>query len=273
LEIAFQSSIIQGGKSFVTGVITAQILRSQAAAVGVVAIRSGVKEIYKTQLGKVAIEKIAQGSLGKAVYGASAVNHVAKLLRTNAVAAAAMTAIFTLPDFYNAFIQKNMSWKQFTKNLITNSSATFGGIAGASFGAAIGTASLPVAGSIIGGIIGGIIGAASFHLSSKYILDMLIEDDAKKMVELIDQAIAELAYDYLLTKKEINKLLEELKKVLNHKWLKKMYKYGQGNESVCKNYAKSEIRQICERIIRERSKVTLPNQNEVFDYVNQIIKQ
>lgn len=106
-------------------------------------------------MGKSTIQKIAEVSLGKAVYRAAAANHLAKLLRTNVVTSAVTIVVISGPDFYRA---------------------------------AIGSA-LPVVGTAIGGFVAGILGAiagvAAASAGSKYLLDGLIEDDAEEMVRLL----------------------------------------------------------------------------------------
>jgi hypothetical protein len=63
-----------------------------------------VRSIASTDLGKNLVQYIAAGSLGRAVYGAAAVNHVAKLLRSNAITSAVSLAVATAPDAYRAAI-------------------------------------------------------------------------------------------------------------------------------------------------------------------------
>jgi len=133
----------------------------KAAAIGVVAARDGVKFVSQSALGRSAIQKVAQVSLGKAVYGAAAFNHVAKLLRTNAVTGAVTTAVISGPDFYRATFSRNISWAQFGKNLAVSGASVAGGaggwMAGAAGGAAVGSV-VPVIGTAAGGVIGGILG-------------------------------------------------------------------------------------------------------------------
>lgn len=118
-------------------------------------------------------------SLGKAVYGSAAVNHVAKLLRTNVVTSAVTTVVISAPDFYRAAISGSVSWAQFSKNLMVNGAGVAGGaggwMGGAAVGAAVGSA-FPVVGTAIGGFVGGMLGtmasgAAASAGSTVHILD------------------------------------------------------------------------------------------------------
>ena len=101
-KAALGTALSAGGTTLITGIVTAQLLRTKAAAIGVVSVRSGVKAISGTSVGRAAVHRIAAGSLGKAVYGAAAVNHVSKLLRSNAVTATVAAVATSTPDFYRA---------------------------------------------------------------------------------------------------------------------------------------------------------------------------
>ena len=83
------------------------MLWTKAAAIGVVSVRSGVKAISGTTVGREAVHRIAAGSLGKAVYGAAAVNHVSKLLRSNAVTATIATIATSTPEFYRGVFDRS----------------------------------------------------------------------------------------------------------------------------------------------------------------------
>ena len=80
---ALGSAISVGSASFVTGIIASQILRLRVAAMSTMAFRGVLKSTASTGMGKAAIEYAALASLGRSVYGAAAINHIAKLLRSN----------------------------------------------------------------------------------------------------------------------------------------------------------------------------------------------
>ena len=195
LKGSIESAIAAGGTTLVTGIISAQVLRSRVAALGAVQARSALRSVSSTSAGKKAIERLAQASLGKAVYGAAAVNHVAKLLRSNVITATIATAVTSTPDFYRAAFSGCISWSQFTKNLFVNAGGVAAGaggwMGGAAAGAALGSA-VPVVGTAVGGIIGGIVGAlvggTAGTATTKWVMDGLIEDDAKQMIQLLQKA-------------------------------------------------------------------------------------
>ena len=85
IRASLASALSSGGATLITGLISGQLLRTKAAAIGAVSARSGVKAISQTSVGRAAIHRLAAGSLGKAVYGGAAINHVAKLARSNVI--------------------------------------------------------------------------------------------------------------------------------------------------------------------------------------------
>ena len=159
---ALRSALESGSTTLITGIIGAQLLRTRAAAIGVVSIRNGVRAASRTSLGRVAIHRIATGSLGKGVYGAAAVNHVSKLLRSNVITGTVATVVTCTPDFYRAAFARSISWKQFVKNSSVNAASMAGGFGGWMGGVAVGAAVgsiVPGPGTAVGGFLGGALGA------------------------------------------------------------------------------------------------------------------
>ncbi|WP_414610267.1 hypothetical protein [Stenotrophomonas geniculata] len=272
LNGALTMALESGATSFVSGIATAQILRTKAAAIGVVAARDGVKFVSQSALGRSAIQKVAQVSLGKAVYGAAAVNHVAKLLRTNAVTGAVTTAVISGPDFYRAAFSRNISWAQFGKNLAVNGASVAGGaggwMAGAAGGAAVGSV-VPVIGTAAGGVIGGILGAlaggTASSVASKYLLDGLVEDDAKEMLRLLPGYVEAVANDYLLSESETNALVEIIKSRLNAAFLRDMYASKDKARFVYQAFEPD-----CEKMAKARPTITLPKETVVQASLDEI---
>ena len=118
MRAALKAAFSTGSKTLVTGVVSAQVLRTRLAATGIVPARHCVRAASHTRLGRQVVQRIAMGSLGKPVYGAAATNHVSKLLRTNVVTATAVVAVTTTPDFCRAAFGNSMSWRQFTIRLL-----------------------------------------------------------------------------------------------------------------------------------------------------------
>jgi hypothetical protein len=234
-EDALKESVGMGlyaaGTSFIAGLVTSQILRTQAARSGTILMRQGLKHVAKTKMGQQAIQKIAAVSTGKALSGAAATNHVAKLLRSNVITGVVTTVVITGPDIYRAAISNNTSWAQVGKNLVVNGAGVAAGSAGAYggaiAGAAAGTAIFPGVGTVIGGFIGGLAGGvaagAAGGYASKMAMDYLVEDDAKEMMSLASDALTELADDYLLTQQEFDQAIEKVSGFFTTRFLREMY--------------------------------------------------
>jgi len=280
LKNAISSAVSIGSTSLVTGVIASQVLRTKIAAMGTIAARHLVRRAAQTQVGKVAVEKLAAASLGKAVYGAASINHVSKLLRSNVITSVVATVIISTPDFYRAAISNRISWAQFGKNLAINASGVAGGVAGwmggAAAGAAIGSL-IPIVGTAVGGIVGGLIGAFGAgtvaSIGTKAVLDNFIEDDAKHMLDLVNKSLVEVAYDFLLTEEEISQLIEKVKTNVDIDWLRIMYQAGANSNSdeKCLEYAYVQFEKMCEEIVSQRSKIYLPAPQSVNKEISAVV--
>lgn len=274
IRTALASAVSAGATTAGTGVAAAQFLRTRAAALGAVYLRDGVRVVNKTPLGKAAIEKIAQASLRKSVHGAAAVNHVAKLLRSNIVSAAVATAVTTTPDLYRALVSKSISWSQFSKNLAVNASRVGGGIGGWMAGAALGAAVGGPVGAAVGGLIGALGGGFAGASGAKYIGDRILEDDAKQVLKLVQKASEELAYEYLLSEAEIQVFAKELDSIIDGAWLRRMYQAGNKGgdwEALCLQFARDHLEPICEKIIAQREQVTLPEPHEIQQEIADVL--
>jgi hypothetical protein len=269
---AATSALSSGAKSFVTGVAAAQVLRTRAAAGGTVVMRSGVKVIHTTEAGKAMVRQIASASLRKSVSGVAALNHVSKLLRSNVITSSIATVVVTGPDFYRAAVSRSISWPQFTKNLCTNiggvGGATGGWFAGAAAGATLGSA-VPVVGTAIGGVVGGIVGGLAGGIGGSALAkagaDLIADDDAKHLSNVIQQAVGDVAHDYLLTAKEVSTLTKAVKATVTSNWLKQMHKAGawSSEKNACYGFAYSAFEKKCEKIVESRPRISVPSPEEI----------
>ena len=265
IKAAFQEALCTGSAALVTHVVGAQLLRTEAAAWGTVAVRQGVQATARTSLGKKAIQGIAKASLGKPVYGAPATNHVSKLFRSNVVTASVTTAVMCAPDFYRATFDKSISWKQFTKNSVVNVAGVAGGVggwmAGAAAGAAIGSA-VPILGTAVGGVIGGILGslggAGAAGKLTKSIADVMAEDDAKALLEVLEKELHRLSQEYMLSEREVEQIIDVVSNTVNTKWLRCMYKETGGRMEPGRRFVRRKFEQEFKKIAKGRQKFTLP---------------
>ena len=289
LKISITSGLKTGSIVLGTGVLTQQFFRtSLGRSFG--AFTSSISKriidsMYRTEIGKKIVHKIATLVLGKNVAGAAAKNVVIKFFRTNLAMALITTTVTTLPDFYKALIDKKISWKQFTKNLVVNVSGIGGGILGGVGGKALGSfiggaiaaalsgGSATAAGAAIGGTIGAAIcGVGTGVLSSlatKKVADVIAKDDALVMFNLVKEAVIDLSFDYLVTEEELKiaKIDDIVSEKVCNKWLQTMYQYG-NNDEARKHFAYIEFEPIFEKISAERPKIELSKQE-----YNQEVKQ
>jgi len=269
--LAFHSA----GTSFVAGVVTSQLLRTQSARVGTVVMRRGVKAVAESTLGKAAVQKIASASAGKALYGAAATNHVAKLLRTNVITSVVTTVVVTSPDVYRAAMSGNTSWAQVGKTFMVNGAGVAAGAAGWMEGAAVGASVgsvFPIVGTSLGAIVGGLVGSLAASSAGSYVgkkaLDYLIEDDALEMLKIIEEELSLLADEYLLTADEFNALVAQAGEACTTKFLREMYARDSRTDFVREQFADR-----CLTIITQRSRVILPVPQKVRDMLSKIVSR
>lgn len=280
-KVALRSSVIVGlkvgGISMLSGVITSQLLKTRLiGGVGKVVANNAVKVACKTDLGKRLIVRYASAMKGEAVKPIAARNYAAKALRTNVVSGVVVTLVVTSPDVYRAAISKNVSWAQVSKNLVVNASGVAGGMAGAAGGAmggaAIGTMVFPGAGTAVGAAVGGVIGGLGAGVGasalSKVLMDYLIVDDAKEMVDMLPDLLEPLAVNFMLTEDEIVRFSQEVCKKLTPAFLRDMYKAEDKP-----TFIYGAFEPICESLVRERAPVRLPTAEEIFAEEAEIIAE
>ncbi len=276
-----------------------QLLRSKNVAIGVAAVRNGVRALWRTlnteggreiiqripvllkvsstarlaaDSGREAVQRIAAGSLGRAVSGAGAFSNVSRLLRSNAITAVITTVVTSAPDFYRAAFVGSISWRQFAKNTTVNAAAVAGGvggwmggmIAGDAVGSAVPFISTTI-GSFIGGVVGGLAGGTGAQFAAKAIADRLVDDDAKDLIAAMEDEVQLLASEYMLTENEVEQIAATVGETVNPKWLRSMYK---ATNKPAKDYARrSFVRTRFEpkfaAIIQKRPRIAPPSVEEV----------
>lgn len=279
IKSAFNDAIKAGGIAALTNIISGQVMRTTVARHGTILLRPAVRALYHSgNLGKVAVEKIASAVLGKAVHGGAAINCVSKVLRSNAITAAVSTAIVTAPDLYRTLIARNMSWAQFSKNLTVNVAGVAGGtggwMAGTAAGAALGSA-VPVVGTAIGAVAGGIIGALTGGMAAssatKAVLDGLIKEDAEEMMELVNETLPDLCFDFLFSEKEIELVIPKIQNKINASWLREMYGCSQSSTRR-KLWAYQQLEPLFEEVAKSRKKITAPSDEDMNDVIAELFE-
>lgn len=264
IKAAMGDGALAGVGCLASGVLTSQLLRTKFVAGGIVHSRQAVKTAYKTKVGKKLISKLASASLGKTVGGQAAINHVAKLGRTNAVSGAVSTVVMAGPDFYRAAFARNISWKQFGKNIAVNGAGVAGGAGGwaggAMAGAALGSV-VPIVGTAAGAVVGGIVGSlGGGFLASKgtqMALDKVVDDDAVSLSKHMPEWLTPLAEDFLLSEEEVKALCQRIGPKLNGDFWKALY---QSRDRPGMVYGAFE--EDCAQLVAQRRRVSLPTLEE-----------
>ncbi|MDB4724708.1 hypothetical protein OAF85_00895 [Planctomycetota bacterium] len=256
MRAAIASGLQAGATTFVAGIVTAQLLRSRAAAVGAAALRNGVRVVAGSSKGSAAIRHIATASLGRSVYGAAATNHVAKLLRTNAITAVVTTTVLTAPDFYRAAFSGSVSWTQFSKNLGVNASGVGGGVGGWMSGAAMGGVIGGPPGALVGGLVGGVAGGFGGSILGKKVADKFADDDAVALFAVVQRVAEEVASEFMLSEKELDTFVGQIKERLSPTWLREMYAARGQDEG--ETFARTTLEKLAFDIASGRPQVMAP---------------
>lgn len=219
IRIATYSGLKVGGTAFVTSVIAAQLSKAGLNS-ALVASSETIVSIMGPKASAVLINAFRAGS--KPIYGAAAMKSAAKLLRGNAITSGITFVVLSSVDVANIF-RGRISGQQLFKNMTETAAAVGGGAGGWLAGGAIGSAIFPGVGTIIGGIIGTLVGGSAAGKASNFVVGKFIEDDADKMVRIIQDTFTELASEYLLSKGEAESVIDSLKQILDGKKLKDMF--------------------------------------------------
>ena len=218
IKIATYSGLKVGGTAFITSILAAQLSKAglNSALVG---SSEAIVAMMGPKASAVLINAFRVGS--KPIYGAAAMKAAAKLLRSNTITAGITFVVLSSFDVANIF-RGRISGKQLFKNM-ANTAATVGaGTGGWVAGAAIGSA-IPGIGTIVGGLVGSMVAGSAAGKVTNAVVGSFIEDDADKMVEIIQDVFTEMASEYLLSNKEAEKSVDRLKDKLDGKTLKDMF--------------------------------------------------
>ena len=265
---ALGCAVLSGSTMILTGVVSAQLLRTGIGAFGATSVRNSVRTLSRTPVGREVTHQIATVSLGKLVAGAAAVNHVSKLLRTNAITAAVAAVVTSTPDFYRAIFKRSISWRQFAKNTSINAAGVVTGTTGWIGGAAIGSA-FPGIGTVAGGLVGGIVGSLGAGIggttAAKFFANKFVKDDSERLIKLLQKEIERLASEYVLTEDEFESILTEINEKVDPRWLHRMFK--QKDQSI---FLRVEFEHLFREVVRERPKVALPSAKQLERAIDEI---
>ena len=166
-----------------------------------------------------------------------------------------------LEIFFKDEFRENSYLKIWLKTASTIVGGSAGWAAGAVAGAALGSV-VPIIGTAAGGLIGGLVGSfgggALASEASSCVLDEFIEDDANKMIKIIQEVFTKLAKDYLISEKEAKKIVDQLADKLTGSLLKDMY--ASDNRQT---FANNLLIDYFEKTSKTRSHIKLPNAEQM----------
>ncbi len=261
IEVALKKSLITGlqvgGVSFATSVLASQLSRAGLNSL----LFHGSEEFIKTAVGYKAAAIIVNASRVGAtpIYGAAAAKCAAKLLSSNIIVGTVTLIIFTVPNAVDTF-RGRISVKQLVKNTATTAGGIGGGYAGAAAGASIGSLIAPGPGTLVGGIIGGIGGALGTSMVVDKVGDILVEDDAEEMLDILSAEFQTIAEEYLLSQDEVDQISDQLSTVLTGNTLKDMY--ASNNRST---FAQELLKPEVEKVVKDRKVIIMPSEKEMND--------
>ena len=209
LDIAMYSGIQAGGIAFVTSVVSSQITKTGVSNL----LIKPSNELVKLLPSTVRKQLLAAIRDGAPIYGVAASKNLAKLLRGNFITQVVTVLVLSSNDIFH-YAQGKISGKQLFKEVTTLVSGLIGGGVGGVLLAPLGP---------VGVIIGGIIGTGLSSEAMRRLLNQFIEDDAIKLIEIINNRFAILANEYLLSKSELDLVVEVLRGCLVYSKLLEMY--------------------------------------------------
>ncbi|MCI8799218.1 MAG: hypothetical protein HFH88_05305 [Lachnospiraceae bacterium] len=263
IKAATYSGLKVGGTAFVTTIIASQLSKA-----GLNSALVGSSEVIVAFMGpKASAVLINAFRSGSKIYGAAAMKSAAKLLRGNVITAGVTVVVLSSFDIANIF-RGRISGKQLFKNLANTASTVAGGTGGWLGGAAVGSAILPGVGTIVGGLIGSIAGGAAAGKATGAVLNNFIEDDADEMVGIIQKEFEELAQDYLLNRKEAEKIVEELSRKLDGKMLKDMFA-----SSHRKKFARQLLEPLIEKEIKKRKRIRAVSDKQMAKGLKEVLEE
>lgn len=276
---AVAMSLLAGGATWVGVASTVERLGHRSPSLRGLAMKATVKGASHSSAAHTAVHRIAVESLGRTAYGAAAVGHASKLLRTGVIAGTVAAVVSSTPDVYRALLERSISWQQLTKNVSVNvaaiASGTAGWLGGAAVGATVGSV-VPVIGTAVGGFVGGIVGATGGGLGgsavAKRVADRVVQDDHVPLMAALKGVFQELASEYLLTEAEVDTLAGELRRALSPKWFRHLFKHSsQGRDTTrVLQLLREDLTPRFEKLVRSRALIRLPEPASVWEAFEQV---
>lgn len=254
LDIAMYSGIQAGGIAFVTSVVSSQITK---IGVSNLLIKPS-NELVKLLPSTVRKQLLAAIRDGAPIYGAAASKNLAKLLRGNFITQVVTVLVLSSSDIFH-YAQGKISGKQLFKEVTTLVSGLIGG-------GVVGVLLAPL--GPVGVIIGSIIGTGLSSEAMRRLLNQFIEDDAIKLIEIVNNRFAILANEYLLSKSELDLAVEVLRGCLVHSKLLEMY----ASEDMMR-FADELVEKCITSVIVWRTNILIPDQVSLTKSISRVLME
>jgi hypothetical protein len=189
--------------------------------------------------------------------------------------------VLSADDIFECF-RGRVSGKQLFKNVMTLAAGLSGGAAGGVAGAKVGgLAGMKIGlifgpagsaiglsiGSVAGGVAGAFAGGTAAGKAGHNVMSKFIEDDAVEMVNIINERIVPLAQSYLLSKEELNLVIDDLKIELEKEKLLQMFVSKDRNK-----FADDMLTEIIEKVVSWRARIMLPNAEEFIKGIGRVLE-
>lgn len=256
LKNSLYTSLRVGGNAFITSILSNQLTRTGLNSLLVPASQAVIKVIGP----KAAAVIVNASRVGlKPIYGAAAMKSAARMIRGGAIVNTVSFLVFTIPDTVELF-RGRISGKQMIKNTAKTVGGIAGGWGGALGGAALGTAIAPGVGTTIGGIVGGIAGGVGASIGINALGDLIAENDADEMLDILNMEFQNLTEEYLLNTDEATVVSDELQKLLDANKLKDMFASSDRHD-----FARKVIEPLISEETQKRISIALPDEDAIID--------
>ena len=252
IDMAMYSGIQAGGITFVTSVVTSQVTKT---GVSNLLIKTS-NELVKLLPSTIRKQLLAAIRDGAPIYGAAASKNLAKLLRGNFITQVITVLVLSSNDIWH-YAQGKISGKQLFKEVTTLVSGLIGG-------SIVGALLVPL--GPVGIIIGGIIGTGLSSEAMRRLLNQFIEDDAIKLVEIVNRRLAILANEFLLSKSELDLVVEILRGCLVYGKLLEMYA---SEDRII--FANELIKKCISSVIIWRASILIPDQVSLTKSITRVL--
>lgn len=206
-----------GGAAFSASLVT-HIVAAQVARTKIELLLRPISDSLVKRLGKHATSTLAKMVSGKALHGASAKNHLSKLLRGYVVGNVISTAVLSVIDV-KKYAMNEAGGGETVKNIGRTGAGVFAGGAGWTggwaAGAAIGSV-FPGFGNLIGAGIGAAVGSLGASALAGHASDLALtrvfnlQDDDMVMMGSVQEVMITIVDDYLMIEREVIELVERV---------------------------------------------------------------